>query len=107
SEEHTSELQSLTNLVCRLLLEKKKKQKRKRSTSIKLSVTRRLFAHSRTHPHASVTMFPLESNVDDTKPNMTHGNVAGLTRHKQLVTRSSLHPRQHALSYCRPLLLPW
>src|SRR5258706_10780363 len=26
SEEHTSELQSLTNLVCRLLLEKKKKQ---------------------------------------------------------------------------------
>ena len=27
SEEHTSELQSLVNLVCRLLLEKKKKQK--------------------------------------------------------------------------------
>src|SRR5215213_10747935 len=26
-EEHTSELQSLTNLVCRLLLEKKKKKK--------------------------------------------------------------------------------
>src|SRR5438093_7242994 len=29
SEEHTSELQSLTNLVCRLLLEKKKKKKKK------------------------------------------------------------------------------
>src|SRR5438093_3141680 len=28
SEEHTSELQSLTNLVCRLLLEKKKKTKK-------------------------------------------------------------------------------
>src|SRR5438093_9887494 len=28
SEEHTSELQSLTNLVCRLLLEKKKKKSR-------------------------------------------------------------------------------
>src|SRR5437016_3686117 len=28
SEEHTSELQSLTNLVCRLLLEKKKKNKK-------------------------------------------------------------------------------
>src|SRR5438093_9526510 len=28
SEEHTSELQSLTNLVCRLLLEKKKKLKK-------------------------------------------------------------------------------
>src|SRR5438046_4571555 len=27
SEEHTSELQSLTNLVCRLLLEKKKQNK--------------------------------------------------------------------------------
>src|SRR5258706_1289202 len=27
SEEHTSELQSLTNIVCRLLLEKKKKMK--------------------------------------------------------------------------------
>src|SRR2546427_7873949 len=33
SEEHTSELQSQSNLVCRLLLEKKKKQKR--SVSIK------------------------------------------------------------------------
>src|ERR1019366_7766336 len=32
SEEHTSELQSLTNLVCRLLLEKKK-QKRNKTTS--------------------------------------------------------------------------
>ena len=30
SEEHTSELQSLNNLVCRLLLEKKKKKKRLR-----------------------------------------------------------------------------
>src|SRR5437016_8086549 len=29
SEEHTSELQSLTNLVCRLLLEKKKKNNTK------------------------------------------------------------------------------
>src|SRR2546425_9218483 len=31
SEEHTSELQSLAYLVCRLLLEKKKKKKRKRN----------------------------------------------------------------------------
>src|SRR5262245_65860047 len=30
SEEHTSELQSLRHLVCRLLLEKKKKKKRKK-----------------------------------------------------------------------------
>src|SRR5438046_9669059 len=35
SEEHTSELQSLTNLVCRLLLEKKKKKKKKQKVKIK------------------------------------------------------------------------
>src|SRR5262249_57043853 len=32
SEEHTSELQSLTNLVCRLLLEKKKPQRTTKSS---------------------------------------------------------------------------
>src|SRR5688572_32535616 len=32
SEEHTSELQSQSNLVCRLLLEKKKKEKYKKLT---------------------------------------------------------------------------
>src|SRR5436309_10738388 len=31
SEEHTSELQSRENLVCRLLLEKKKKKKKKKN----------------------------------------------------------------------------
>src|SRR5437016_7048913 len=36
SEEHTSELQSLTNLVCRLLLEKKKKNKNQRQHMTKL-----------------------------------------------------------------------
>src|SRR5436309_12433826 len=35
SEEHTSELQSRENLVCRLLLEKKKKNKRKHNTTTK------------------------------------------------------------------------
>ena len=34
SEEHTSELQSRTNLVCRLLLEKKKTTKKKKKTII-------------------------------------------------------------------------
>src|SRR5262249_49557974 len=34
SEEHTSELQSLTNLVCRLLLEKKKKQVHQREYAV-------------------------------------------------------------------------
>src|SRR5262249_56696370 len=47
SEEHTSELQSLTNLVCRLLLEKKKDTLRKmcntaggKSTLYKMAVSR-------------------------------------------------------------------
>src|SRR5437016_8643883 len=35
SEEHTSELQSLTNLVCRLLLEKKKKKQDRETASTK------------------------------------------------------------------------
>src|SRR5205085_5793042 len=35
SEEHTSELQSQSNLVCRLLLEKKKKKKQKKLTTHK------------------------------------------------------------------------
>src|SRR5688572_32331939 len=38
SEEHTSELQSQSNLVCRLLLEKKKKNKYKTSYLIKQQV---------------------------------------------------------------------
>src|SRR5688572_32248143 len=35
SEEHTSELQSQSNLVCRLLLEKKKKNKKKNTSKRK------------------------------------------------------------------------
>src|SRR5687767_15488525 len=35
SEEHTSELQSLAYLVCRLLLEKKKKKKKKKTNNKK------------------------------------------------------------------------
>src|SRR3989441_3638024 len=38
SEEHTSELQSLAYLVCRLLLEKKKK-KRKTQNTVKIDIT--------------------------------------------------------------------
>src|SRR6266478_9988899 len=38
SEEHTSELQSQSNLVCRLLLEKKKKASQQRSFVVQLLV---------------------------------------------------------------------
>src|SRR5438045_5622137 len=40
SEEHTSELQSLRHLVCRLLLEKKKKKKRKKEDQWKIEIIR-------------------------------------------------------------------
>src|SRR5438067_9132522 len=39
SEEHTSELQSRFDLVCRLLLEKKKKKKHENKTNTKLTHT--------------------------------------------------------------------
>src|SRR5690242_21110814 len=38
SEEHTSELQSHVNLVCRLLLEKKKKKKKKKKKNNKTKI---------------------------------------------------------------------
>src|SRR2546426_6978291 len=38
SEEHTSELQSPCNLVCRLLLEKKKKKKNEQENRIRLEL---------------------------------------------------------------------
>src|SRR2546427_10171767 len=38
SEEHTSELQSQSNLVCRLLLEKKKKKNNKNNATFKLEL---------------------------------------------------------------------
>src|SRR5258706_7964637 len=37
SEEHTSELQSLTNIVCRLLLEKKKENQKRQYRCIRVS----------------------------------------------------------------------
>src|SRR5438093_9610350 len=46
SEEHTSELQSLTNLVCRLLLEKKKKKNNQNQHN---KHTKRNQRHSRHH----------------------------------------------------------
>src|SRR5437588_2492681 len=42
SEEHTSELQSHSDLVCRLLLEKKKKKKKKQSEVIKQETSKQM-----------------------------------------------------------------
>src|SRR2546430_6120693 len=51
SEEHTSELQSQSNLVCRLLLEKKKKQ-----SSLSCSTTQ-----ARTRPRTAASSPPTRS----------------------------------------------
>src|SRR5438046_6647750 len=53
SEEHTSELQSLTNLVCRLLLEKKKKQQENRVIEEHAKTNNKTQHHrsKRTHRH--------------------------------------------------------
>src|SRR2546430_10671518 len=53
SEEHTSELQSQSNLVCRLLLEKKKKHDQGRSFSGQRVRLR--------NPHASLAKCPVDS----------------------------------------------
>src|SRR2546430_13505305 len=50
SEEHTSELQSQSNLVCRLLLEKKKQK-----TKTKSNMTTRSIYTRRDVPHARYT----------------------------------------------------
>src|SRR2546427_3697920 len=45
SEEHTSELQSQSNLVCRLLLEKKNKHNGSRSTNLAKRLYRQRYTH--------------------------------------------------------------
>src|SRR5258706_7578039 len=49
SEEHTSELQSLTNLVCRLLLEKKKKTTRNKTAAAVISLKNRIPGNDASH----------------------------------------------------------
>src|SRR5262245_63196611 len=53
SEEHTSELQSLRHLVCRLLLEKKKKKKTRKKQN-KRKITRQM-NHSNEHCNTYLT----------------------------------------------------
>src|SRR2546430_3938535 len=53
SEEHTSELQSQSNLVCRLLLEKKKKSRRDEVPDIRQESYPRVYeAPQKERPHA-------------------------------------------------------
>src|SRR5947199_4737747 len=56
SEEHTSELQSLRHLVCRLLLEKKKKKKKKQKNKIENLSTNNISPKTTSPPRKSSTM---------------------------------------------------
>src|SRR2546427_8523110 len=53
SEEHTSELQSQSNLVCRLLLEKKKKKKKTNSAARQQHTRIRRQVHYTSYMHLS------------------------------------------------------
>src|SRR2546430_3896270 len=55
SEEHTSELQSQSNLVCRLLLEKKKKKKQKQIPAANYRGSLMIATLTTLSPHCSST----------------------------------------------------
>src|SRR2546430_12882898 len=54
SEEHTSELQSQSNLVCRLLLEKKKKKKKTKTYKYHNQAKYKVHGPTQQHAHQSV-----------------------------------------------------
>src|SRR5262245_62962598 len=61
SEEHTSELQSLRHLVCRLLLEKKKKKKNKQNVVQRKTQTKNNNIHHENNPRQSPTSAPVRT----------------------------------------------
>src|SRR5688572_24065442 len=63
SEEHTSELQSQSNLVCRLLLEKKNYDERRRSRCAPQSARRDPRQHPRRWPYGGHTQRPIRADV--------------------------------------------
>src|SRR2546427_4108889 len=83
SEEHTSELQSQSNLVCRLLLEKKKNSQSNATTLHMTSVRRR----SRLLPSHRNTPSFLPSTILTHNPNV-----------HQHPSRAALQPTSHIIS---------
>src|SRR5438046_6760821 len=69
SEEHTSELQSLTNLVCRLLLEKKKKTTNTTQSSKKTTKKQKARPNNpdNQHPHTKRTITPPTQTTSKTE----------------------------------------
>src|SRR2546430_12403942 len=79
SEEHTSELQSQSNLVCRLLLEKKKHQIHS-SLVDEIDRQAKLFMETKSPPH-----FDLLGHHHI----LRHRNIAAQTQLNQYATRSA------------------
>src|SRR5205085_9479031 len=72
SEEHTSELQSQSNLVCRLLLEKKKKNQIKTNKHITGSFKQITFRINRPQPTKTLKRILLISNCDSNTVSICH-----------------------------------
>src|SRR2546430_13302431 len=83
SEEHTSELQSQSNLVCRLLLEKKKKTKYQKTIIHKKYKNIHIYINNNKNDHVQHIIL---RNVDDDY------SVVSSTLHS---TRTARYPEQH------------
>src|SRR5256886_6426709 len=79
SEEHTSELQSQSNLVCRLLLEKKKK-KMKKHTNRKKSQKSTQHVDTNTRQYCALLLSFYNLSLKARDRYMTHMNGASISR---------------------------
>src|SRR2546430_8837430 len=75
SEEHTSELQSQSNLVCRLLLEKKKKIKTKTNMPTLFNM------HSKANVQTEKSYLAIVSTIDDIMSLTTNITTQDASRH--------------------------
>src|SRR5690242_20851369 len=82
SEEHTSELQSHVNLVCRLLLEKK--------NSVPIN------------PSQRVKIFSPDGPVERNQVAGSGYSRVHLTRHTRLLTHSHVEPERNVVVNCSP-----
>src|SRR5262249_23325523 len=113
SEEHTSELQSLTNLVCRLLLEKKKTHARRvfRSVTHRLCWLRHTIPNTQSRRECSGTYYAGSDNTS--RPLCAEHDIVTLSTHvdDRLCCSCYWHPQRvdevpfaSRSSMARPLL---
>src|SRR2546427_354469 len=96
SEEHTSELQSQSNLVCRLLLEKKKHTSELQSQS---NLVCRLLLEKKKSPHTTNTKPISHSAILDATPLMSPLPMSGIpARPTELLTLSTHNVTSYIVS---------